>query len=93
VPKDYTEAVKWYRLAADQGYAWGRYDLGIMYAYGQGLPKDDVLAYMWENLAAAQGFSAAGYVRDYIAQHMTPEQIAEAQKLAREWKPTRQPTK
>jgi len=59
----------------------------------KGVPQDDVLAYMWFNLAAARGEKYAGDLRDDLAQHMTSEQIAEAQKLARDWKPTTQPTK
>ena len=64
-----------------------------MYANGEGVPQDYVLAYMWLNLAAAQGGVswpegyAPSYRRDVVAKSMTREQIAEAQKLAREWKP------
>jgi transposase len=47
----------------------------------------DVTAHMWFNLAAASGFSEAARNRDTLARQMTPAQIAEAQKLAREWKP------
>jgi hypothetical protein len=42
---------------------------------------------MWYNLAAAHGEKSAFASRDALAEHMTPAQIAEAQKLAREWKP------
>jgi hypothetical protein len=55
------------------------------------VPQDYALAYKWFNLAAAQNNQDAEKYRDSIAQRMTPAQIAEAQKLAREWKPTRQP--
>jgi hypothetical protein len=41
---------------------------------------------MWFNLAAAQRFRQAEINRDFLAERMTREQIAEAQKLAREWK-------
>ena len=43
---------------------------------------------MWLNLAAAAGAKDMRELRDKIALLMTPAQIAEAQKLAREWKPT-----
>ncbi len=92
VPQDYAEAMKWYRLAADQGLGDAQDELAYMYVNGHGVPKDYVLAYMWLNLAAPQGISGAAKERDDLAQHMTPEQIAEAQKLASEWKPTAQPT-
>ena len=55
VPQDYSEAVKWYRLAADQGDATAQFNLGGMYAQGEGVPQDYVLAHMWFNLSAAQG--------------------------------------
>jgi uncharacterized protein len=82
-----TEAVKWYRRAADQGEAWGQTNLGVIYARGQGVARDYISAYMWFDLSAAQGDRAAASNRDAAARRMTPAQIAEAQKLAREWKP------
>jgi uncharacterized protein len=93
VPRDYAEAVKWYRSAADQGDADGQYFLSEMYAYGYGVPQDYVSAHMWSNLSAAQGREGAATFRDLVARRMTPAQIAEAQKLAREWKPTTPPTR
>ncbi len=87
VPHDYTQAVNWYRKAAEQGYATARYNLGAMYDKGHGVPQDFVLAHMWLNLAAAQGDSEAKKLRDELAEKMTPSQIAEAQRLAREWRP------
>ena len=47
-----------------------------------------VMAHMWFNLAAAQGDKWAAEARDAVAKKMTPDQIAEAQRMAREWKPT-----
>ena len=88
VPQDYSEAMKWMRLAADQGIAPAQFNLGIMYAKGQGVPQDYVLAHMWFNLSAAQGDETAVKNRDIVAGKMTPEQLAEAQRLAREWKPS-----
>jgi len=87
VPQNYEEAVKWFRKAAEQGLAHGQHNLGVMYQYGQGVPQDYVLAQMWYNLAVAQGDEEARKESDIVAKQMTPEQIAEAQKLAREWKP------
>ena len=85
VPQDYAEAVKWWRLAAEQGDAVAQLLLGTMYANGRGVAQDYVLAHMWFNLAAAQVDEMARGNRDSAAEHMTPEQIAEAQRLAREW--------
>ncbi len=87
VPQDYAEAVKWYRLAAEQGYADAQNNLGLKYDLGQGVPQDYVQAHLWYNLAAAQGNELASKNRDIVADRMTPAQIAEAQRLAREWKP------
>ncbi len=64
-----------------------------MYETGQGVPKDLVQAYMWLSLAAAWPHIEPDVQislqerRDKVAKRMTPAQIAEAQKLAREWKP------
>ncbi len=55
------------------------------------MPQDVVPAYMWLNLAAEQGDQDAVQAKDSIAQLMTPAQIAEAQRLAREWRPTAYP--
>ncbi|MFH1914989.1 MAG: tetratricopeptide repeat protein [Pseudomonadota bacterium] len=76
--------IKW---NADQGYAEAQSNLGVMYAKGQGVPQDYVEAYKWCNLSAAQGNSDAVKNRDILSASMTPEQIAEGQRLSREWKP------
>ena len=47
VPEDDKQAVKWFRLAAEQGVANAQYNLGVMYERGDGVPEDKVLAYMW----------------------------------------------
>ncbi len=92
VPQDYAEAAKWYRLAADQGYYMAQYDIGYMYAFGRGVSRNYVVAHMWLNLSAARDTdnAAAVKLRDNLAKFMNPAQTAEAQKLAREWKPNKQ---
>jgi TPR repeat protein len=81
--------VSWYRKAAEQGNAKAQNNLGIIYATGKGVPQDYVIAHMWFNLAAVSGDKSdnAAENRDKAAAKMTPAQVAEAQKLAREWKP------
>ena len=79
------EAVRLYRLAAEQGLADAQHNLGDMYYNGEGVPEDYVLAYMWYNLAAAQGNETAQSNKDRAERRMTPEQIAEAQRLSTEW--------
>ncbi len=86
---DYTEAVKWYRKAAEQSDAIAQLFLGRMYVAGQGVPQDYVLAHKWLNLAAAQR-SNFTKERDLVSADMTPAQLAEAQRLAREWKPKKE---
>ena len=76
VPKDDTEAVKWYRKAAEQGNATAQYNLGSCYDFGEGVAKDDVIAYMWYNLAAASGYGDAKRNRDFLEKKMTAEKIA-----------------
>ena len=82
--QDYKEAVKWYTLAAEQGHAVAQFNLGLMYQNSRGVIQDSVYAHMWFNTAAAEGNEGARELRGLIEQQMTPAQIAEAQKLARE---------
>src|SRR5579871_2086172 len=88
---DYTTAVRLAEPLAERGDAEAEYNLGFMYAVGQGVMQDFVRAYLWLNLAAAQGYTDAMSYRDRVAATMTPGQIAEAQRLAREWKPKTSP--
>lgn len=89
------EAMKWYQRSADQGYADAQSKLGEMYFSGQGVPQSYVRAYFWFNLAAANPSPLnlkktrddAAHNRDLAAHKMTAAQIAEAQRLASEWKP------
>ena len=89
VPQDYVEAVRWYRLAADQEVAGAQFSLGFMYATGQGVPQDDVQAHMWFNLAASRSTGEdrerAVRGRDLAAGDLTPDGLSDAQRLAREW--------
>ena len=62
--------------------------LGLMYGEGLAVLQDYVMAYMWFNLSAASGYQKARDARVQIMRQMTPEQIAEGQRLAREWKPS-----
>ncbi len=84
---DYATAARIMRPLAEHGNANAQYNLGVFYYNGLGVPQDKVSAYMWFSLAAAQGREGAAVFRDLIARGMTHAQIAEAQKLAREWKP------
>jgi TPR repeat protein len=82
VAKDHAEAAVWYRMAAEHGNADAQAGLGNLYLNGRGVPQDSVTAHMSES-----GDQEAAKARDSVAAKMTPAQIAEAQKMAREWKP------
>jgi TPR repeat protein len=85
VPQDYAQAREWFLKAAEQGNADAQFSLGLFYTQGWGVPQDYVQAHMWLNLAAAQGNKDAETSRDRVAKGLTSQQIAEAQRLAREW--------
>ena len=55
-----------------------------MYNNGQGVRPNPVAAYMWFSLSAAAGDGVAAEMRNLVAQRLAPEQVAEAQRLARE---------
>jgi TPR repeat protein len=74
-----------YERDAKQGRAEALYNLGLAYSTGQGVTIDMVAAHKWFNLAAVRGVEAAKSWRNQVASEMTTVQIAEAQRLAREW--------
>jgi hypothetical protein len=93
VPRDYAEAVKWFRRAADQGQAGAQYDLGLCYRDGEGVTKNYLEACKWALLANAQS-QGRGKIssmnKDLVSSlesQLTQNQIAEAQRLAGEFKP------
>jgi uncharacterized protein len=92
VPQHYVEAMKWYRRAADQGDALAQNNLGLLHVSGEGVPQNYIQAHMWLSLAAANASDKdsrdlAVRNRELAASKMTPAEIAEAQKLADEWRP------
>ena len=85
VHQNYAMAAYWFRRAAERGEAPAQAKLGHIYEKGLSVPQNNILAHMWLNLAALQGTEDAKSRRDIVAQRMTPAQIAEAERLAREW--------
>jgi len=73
-------------ILALQGDADAQFALGTMYHNGQGVTRDYVLSYKWLNRAASGGDETARKALNELEKVMTPEQIAEAQKLSREFK-------
>ena len=77
------------RLAAEQGFARAQNNLVVMYTNGEGVPQDNVEAHMWLNLSASRSSGAdrerSVATRDRVAERMTPANLSEAQRRAREW--------
>jgi uncharacterized protein len=82
VPQDYAEAMKWYRLAAEQGHTKAQFTLALMHLHGQGVPVNYPEAYKWFLLVTAQGSKPSADPSDLIAKYLTDEQISEARRLA-----------
>ncbi|WP_417714515.1 SEL1-like repeat protein [Pseudophaeobacter arcticus] len=78
-------AAPWLTKAAAAGEVQAQHDLGRLYIQGDGVQQDYVQAHKWLNVAAAGGSSAALEMRAVVADLMTPEQVAEAQTLARQF--------
>ncbi len=85
VIQDYKEGVKWYRKAAEQGHTLAQIILGHLYFQGNGVGKDYIMAHMYWNIASVSGDKEALVKRGSVAREMTASQIAEAQRMAREW--------
>ncbi len=83
MPKDYEEAVKWFRKAAEQGHAGAQYHLGICYYKGKGVARDFVEAYAWSNLGSNTE-ETSGRQRDELERKMSPQQVTAAQKRTKE---------
>src|SRR6266567_2774441 len=92
VTEDDAESVKWFRKAAEQNLADVQYNLGVCYDSGEGVAKDEVEAYKWWLLAAGQGNDDAKYNMTIVENKMSREQIAEGQRLARDFKPRKVPS-
>ena len=75
-----------YPGATSETTADDQYHLGLDYSTGhEGMPVDYVMAHMWLNVAAMHGNAAARELRGEISEYMSREEVAEAQRLAREW--------
>jgi len=78
-------------MAADQGDEMAQFCLGTHYRDGDGVPKDNIAAHMWLSLAEGSGepqiMNELGNQKKELEAHMTREEIAKAQQLARDWQP------
>jgi hypothetical protein len=90
VERDYTTAAEWFRKAAEQGDPDGQFRLGMCYNSGAGTDKDFTRAYMWYNLVAASKnkdvAANAKKSQAILAKKMSQKEIADAQRMSREWK-------
>lgn len=92
IAPDYPQAVKWFQEAANEGYSSAQYSLGMLHAGGVGVPQDLVRGLMWLNIALEDRNSHNIFRLQVVSmaavlkKSMTPEQIAEAEKLSSAWK-------
>ena len=84
VAQNYVEAVKWYRLGAENNNTDAQFNLGALYAKGQGVPQNLIKAYGWIYVPVLKGDAAAKDSLNKIAKLMSPKDIAIAEKLARD---------
>ena len=84
VPQDHAEAATWMHRAAGQGQSAAQGILGTMYVTGQGVPQDYVKAHAYFAVAGAQGQKDSFTARNGLEKLMSPEDIAEARRLASE---------
>ena len=81
---DYAAVLSKLRPLAEQGDAIAQNNLGLIYAIGHGVPMDGALTYMWLNIAATASHQNALNDRNRMQKRLTPEQIAEGQRLTRQ---------
>lgn len=96
VLQDYSEALRLYRLAAEQGHKDAQFNLGTMYLNGKGTKANLILAYVWFNIAAVDDGSTLRRVypttlvaegRKLAESMMSTDDVEQAQALARTWRP------
>ena len=87
---DVTDEIEQLKFKANSGDIKAMSELGKKYEEGIGVPQNYVTAHFWYNLSQRGVMKKLVNNRDAIAKLMSPDQIAEAQKLASKWKPTDQ---
>ncbi|CAA7626800.1 FOG: TPR repeat, SEL1 subfamily (fragment) [Magnetospirillum sp. SS-4] len=93
VGRDMVEAARWYRMAAEQGNRPAQAALGRLHAQGTGVAVDPVRAHVWLSLALSgptagtDDHDRLAALRAEVAASLAPDQLAEAERLARAWKP------
>jgi len=82
---DYTNAIPWFRRAADRGLRDSQYNLGVLYARGLGVPANLAESYRWFSLAANQGDTDAAKKRDDVAKRLDQQTLVAAQLAVQTW--------
>jgi hypothetical protein len=90
VPQDSAQAVHWYRKAAEQGHEFAQHDLGLCYEEGEGILKNAVVACVWLRLAAEQGLVRAKVRFAALSAMMSPNELAESERLYEEYSKRKQ---
>ena len=85
--KDYKEAVRLFRLSAEQGVVLAQYNLGLMYAKGEGVLQDYTLAHMWWSICGTKLHEGCVKNRYIVEKKITSEQWKKSMKMAINWKP------
>ena len=81
---NYQTAFKLWLPMAEQGYAKAQFNLGVMYAKGQGVKQDDFEAVKWFRKAAEQGDADAQAILGFL--YLLGERGVQVNKsLAKEW--------
>ena len=78
MPRDYAQAVQWFKKAAAQGHVAAQINLATLYSTGQGVALDYVQAYSWFSQAAKAGSNIGVQAMDKLREVMTPAEIHEA---------------
>jgi len=89
VPRDFAQSICWYRKAADQGDLESQQHLGLLYYEGEQVEHNYPEAYFWLEIHSqrvSRGHTNyAGYRCSAAAEHLTPDQLADAQIRVKEW--------
>ena len=85
VSQDYKQAVKWFRLAADQGDDYAQLYLGLCYDNGEGVVQNKEEAYFWFLLSAANGSDPGLKNRDVLAKELTSAKRDRVRARAQKW--------
>ena len=86
VPRDFQRARKLFHAAAQKNVPQAQMFLSLMYRRGDGVRQSYLISYMWCDIAISAGHEGATYVIQEIAEHLTGEEVLEAQRLSAEWR-------